>query len=422
MAFYSWRVGSVALGSAASWDDTTTGADPALTPPGVDDTAYFGPVFGGGGTISGDGSVFEIQIAAGATSPWIFTGALTAQSASVESATSLASGAMLTLTGEPSLTASFGPVAGTINAAFTLVDATLDSAGGALTVGGNYLTQAAGGNLLAVTAGSTATAMRVTVGSGTTGSITVTGTGSSLTTAASAAFPTTGYLSLGDAGVFNGITTPGFGTLTVADGGLVTIGQNLNIGEDAGSTGTITIGTGGHFTFESGYAELGNLAGSTGSMTIESGGVFTLAGGQLLVGDQAGATGTLTINAGGQFVAIEAAQTANYLLSIGAGAAVTGEAAAMGTVTVQGQSALLDLGSNPLAVGHGGTGGVERPGRRRRQGGEHRLDVRRDVHREPEHRPVRHRHGQRHGRRVDAVIDRHGVCRAGARADRGRST
>ena len=54
MANYSWRVWNGAFDVAADWTNTTTGQNPATTPPGPGDTANFSV---NGGTITGSGNV-----------------------------------------------------------------------------------------------------------------------------------------------------------------------------------------------------------------------------------------------------------------------------------------------------------------------------------------------------------------------------
>jgi fibronectin-binding autotransporter adhesin len=328
MAFYNWGVASGAFNIAGSWDDVTTAQNPSTTVPGSGDTVTF---FSTGGTITGTGSVYTINLAAGATAPWIFDAAITAESIFAASAFEFGAGASLTLSGVSN--PSYLPFTGTINAAATLDDATLDSAGGILSVGTNVSGLADNGAGLTVEAGSTATALAVTIGQGATGSVTVTGQGSSLATVFNTALntsaATTGYLTVGQQGTANDITAAGSGALTITDDGTVSVGDGLIVGFDAGSSGTVTIGSGGVLTLDSGFAD---------------------------IGDQAGSSGTLTIDAGGTFDTTIAPQTANYYLNIGNKGASGSTPAAVGTVTVQGAGALLDMNDNGAIIAENGTG------------------------------------------------------------------
>ena len=55
---FLWLGGSGAFGSAGNWNDQTTNTNPALVPPGSADTAEFAS---GGGTITGTGTVAQLQ-------------------------------------------------------------------------------------------------------------------------------------------------------------------------------------------------------------------------------------------------------------------------------------------------------------------------------------------------------------------------
>ena len=345
MALYTWRVVSGLFGTGSNW--TLDGA-PAANPPGADDTATFVAT---GGTVTGTGSVMQLDIDAGASAPWLFEASLAAGAAFIASTTAF-QGSQLTLSGLPSTTAGNLPYTGNINAPVTLDDSALIATGGSLNVGAAYSPLAAGGASLTLTGGSTLSALTLAIGAGAAGAVTV--SGGSLVTEATAANPTGGTLVIGQQATVSGLTTAGNGTLTLSSGS-AGVGGNLLVGEDAGSVGTLDVGDAG-ITVSGTYSEVGNLAGSTGAVTVTSGGTFTLASGELVIGNKAGADGTLTISAGGQLVSTEAAQTTNYILEIGNAAAAAGEPAASGTVTVTGSGALLAMGSNGIAVGYHGSG------------------------------------------------------------------
>ena len=354
MANYAWRGISGAFGTAGDWIDTSTGANPAPTPPGTGDVATFS---GGGNSVSGNGSVETLAIQpATSIAGWNFSGALTAQSTIVTGNAYFSTGARLTLTGVADGTGTL-PYTGNLNAYVLLVGATLDSSGGDLNVGSDFGPQDGDniGNSLQVTAGSTATAQALAIGLGEFGSVQVTGAGSTLTTVTTLPDTNAGLLLVGGQETIGGVeTTGGDGALAVNSGGAVTVADGLIDGEDGG--GDILVGTGGTMTVDNGFSTIGNIAGSFGLLTVDSGGTFTLAGGQLAVGNQAGANGSVTVSAGGSFIATETPNTVSYILEIGNHAASGGLAAGTGTVTVTGQGALLDLGQNALSVGYYGTG------------------------------------------------------------------
>jgi hypothetical protein len=67
---FLWRGGSGAFGTAGNWNDQTTDADPALTPPGATDSAE---ISAGGGTITGSGTVAQSQFLGSLRGCWIAT-------------------------------------------------------------------------------------------------------------------------------------------------------------------------------------------------------------------------------------------------------------------------------------------------------------------------------------------------------------
>ena len=347
MALYTWRVTNGAFGTGGNW--TLNGAA-AANPPGTADTAEFAA--SAGGTVTGAGSVMQLDVDPGASAPWLFEASLAAGAAYIASPTEFL-GSPVTLSGIASTTAGNLPYTGNINAPVTLDGSTLIATGGALNVGASNSPLSTSGASLTLTSGSTASALTLVIGDGTTGAVTV--NGGSLVTQATTANPTGGYLVLGQQATVGSTTTAGNGTLSISGGAAVTIGGHLSVGEDAGSVGALDLGS-GHLTLGGAYSEIGNLAGSTGAVTVTSGGTFALASGQLAVGNRAGADGTLSISAGGQFVSTEAAQTADYILEIGASAPSAGEPAADGAVTLTGSGALLSMGSNGIAVGYYGSG------------------------------------------------------------------
>jgi T5SS/PEP-CTERM-associated repeat protein len=108
------------------------------------------------------------------------------------------------------------------------------------------------------------------------------------------------------ANIGDGITDHVRGALTVTGGGMVTQTDNnatINIGNVAGTTGSVTVdGAGSSFTVNNGL-NVGNQG--TGTLTVGPGGSVTqlgLGGGGTFVGNVAGSNGTLNINGGSMTV------------------------------------------------------------------------------------------------------------------------
>ncbi len=355
MAFYVWRVTNGAFDNAENWNDVTTGADPAPTPPGPSDNVDFNTA---GGTITGNGSVGPFTIEPGAAGAWVFTGQITTPSGSIESTTSFTTGAVLTVTGSTDSNG-YLPFGMTLNAPVTFDDATLASAAATLSVGAGYSALAAAGASLTLQDGSSATVLGAVIGQGASGTLTVTGS-STFSTVADATLNTTsassGYLIIGQQSTTSNGTTDGNGTLIVTSSGTVNVGSGFIIGLDQGSIGSATIASGGTISAQGGYTTIGADGGSFGSLVVSSGGTFSLGANSIAVGNQAGSVGSLTVSSGGTFTVTEAPQSVNYVLEIGENATSGVFVNASGTVTVTGSGALLTTNDNPIAVGLGGTG------------------------------------------------------------------
>ena len=119
---------------------------------------------------------------------------------------------------------------------------------------------------------------------GSTGTVTVTGPGSIWISGPS------GGLSIGSFGT---------GTLTIANGGKVidiAAADTANIGRFAGSQGTVTVtGAGSSWSTSLGL-NIGRLG--TGTLTIADGGVVSTVGGPITIATNVGSIGTLNIGAG----------------------------------------------------------------------------------------------------------------------------
>ena len=134
------------------------------------------------------------------------------------------------------------------------------------------------------------------------GTVTVTGPGSNWSNGPS------GGLNIGSFGT---------GTLTIANGGRViniTAANTANIGSGIGSNGAVTV-TGAGSTWSNNLGvNIGNRG--TGTLTIADGGVVT---GPIVIATNAGATGTLNIGAGAGAPAVASGALTSPSLAFGAG-------------------------------------------------------------------------------------------------------
>ena len=193
----------------------------------------------------------------------------------------------------------------------------------------------------------------IAVLAGSTGAVTVSGSGSSWTN--------TNYLYVGEAGT---------GSLTISNGGAVS-SPNTSIGNNSGGIGTLTVtGSGSTLTdnagtlyvgaagsgtliiqnggvVTNGSGSIGNNAGGTGSATVDGAGSSWTTNGNLIVGDAS--SGTLTVTNGGQVSSTSA--------NLGGFGGVTGTASVSGagstwsTLSVN----IGYAGNGSLLVASGGT-------------------------------------------------------------------
>ena len=182
------------------------------------------------------------------------------------------------------------------------------------------------------------------VGRFATGTVTVTGPGSTWTN--------TGPLGVGDEGT---------GTLTIQNGGHVS-NTDGSIGFEIGSSGTVTVdGTGSTWT-NSNFAEVGRAG--TGTLNITNGGAVTNTGGQIAIG--LGSHGSATVSGDGStwtnslYLFVGNLGTATLTIEGGADVsntigAVGTNAGSHGTATVNGAGSTW-TNSAELAVGQFGTG------------------------------------------------------------------
>ncbi len=258
------------------------------------------------------------------------TGALTLSGSSSLSGTTIEGGTLTVVNG------------GTLNASDTIVVGSTAGSSGILNIGAggsasalNLVVGQSGVGTLAVQNGGTLTDFGGSVGElpGSQGTATVSGAGSTWTNNSDIVVGGlgTGTLNIQDGGTLNSrgggsigmsagstgtvtVTGPGstwnnspggglnigsFGTgmLAIANGGMVinTTDFAANIGNGAGSLGTVTVTGAGSTWSNSSGLNIGNLG--TGTLTIANGGVVTSAG-PIVIATNAGSIGTLNIGAG----------------------------------------------------------------------------------------------------------------------------
>ncbi len=188
MAKYTWRVGSGDITVAADWINATTGQNPAPTPPGAgDDASFTAP----GGTVTGVAAVNSLTVNAGASAPWTFTGQVTASAAFLAGASALTGGGKLLLNPAQksayllAIGQSSGSQAATggslvVDGTGSLVDGGTQGSASIGQIGGSgALTIRNGGTGRFATTNST-DAASLAVGRVVTGTVAVTGTGSTL--------------------------------------------------------------------------------------------------------------------------------------------------------------------------------------------------------------------------------------------------
>ncbi|WP_312199801.1 autotransporter domain-containing protein [Anaerospora hongkongensis] len=187
-----------------------------------------------------------------------------------------------------------------------------------------------------------------------TGTVTIDGSGSSLTS--------TGPVSVGQDGT---------GTLTLKNDATGSFASSLQVGENADSSGTLRVESGA--TLNTGNIYIGNQAGATGQATVTGSGSQWIGSNQLNVGLRG--AGSLTVSDAGvaRFGAIDIGRangaSGSVLVESGGSLTATGlvavgyEAGATGSITVTGANSLLSAdtislgssGSGTLAISDGGS-------------------------------------------------------------------
>ena len=160
----------------------------------------------------------------------------------------------------------------------------------------------------------------------------------------------------------------GDGTLTILNGGTVsssTSADYVYVGKVSGSSGTVTVdGAGSRWNNANGLT-IGNFG--NGTLAIQNGGVFSNSGGLVYVGEESGSSGTVTVDGAGSslfhtgnfmFIGVAGDGTLEILngghlrsiyLRVGT------ESGSSGTVTVDGAGSSAEIYGD-VGVGTGGTG------------------------------------------------------------------
>ncbi len=281
-------------------------------------------------TIKGAGSMLT-------TTEYLSVGEDAAGTLNIESAGSVSVGSFMEIGDDPEST-------GTV---------TIKGAGSMLTTT-EYLSvgEDAAGTLNIESAGSVSVGSFMEIGDDpeSTGTVTIKGAGSMLTT--------TEYLSVGEDAA---------GTLNIESAGSVSVGSFMEIGDDPESTGTVTIKGAGSMLTTTEYLSVGEDA--AGTLNIESAGSVSV-GSFMEIGDDPGSTGAVTIKGAGSMlttteylsVGEDAAGTLNIesggSASIGSFMEIGGDPGSSGTATVSGANSMLTV-AGELEVGNEGTGTLE---------------------------------------------------------------
>ncbi len=195
-----------------------------------------------------------------------------------------------------------------------------------------FLTMGSGGTLTAGVGGAD-----IGVMAGAQGTVSIQGAGSSLTSS--------GYLIVGDAAT--GASGQAGGSLSISSGASVTT-AGLNIGNQSGGVGAVSVDAAGSSLSSTQYITIGN--NGTGSLYVTNGGTvnFSTSAG-ISIGHGDGSVGTLMVGSGGT-------------LTLGTGGADIGVmAGAQGTASIQGAGSSL-TSSGYLIVGDAATGASGQPG------------------------------------------------------------
>lgn len=157
----------------------------------------------------------------------------------------------------------------------------------------------------------------------------------------------------------------GAGTLAIAGGGVARAVGNVTIGYVAGSSGAVTVsGAGSQLVATNNLIVVGREG--SGALTVSDGGAVS-SGSFVSIGDRLGASGTVTVAGGGSTLTagrgIYVGSSGNGTLTISGGAAVQGElvdvgsrAGSTGTVTVSGSGSTAQ--ANSFFVGSSGSGSL----------------------------------------------------------------
>ncbi len=249
------------------------------------------------------------------------------------------------------------PTGGEITGQLDLVLSTLDSAQATLIVGTNYTGRTSTNNSALLSLGMNASAkmLGLAVGAGTTGKVNLGGPTAQLAILADPTLDAPGGLSgnlrLGIAVTINGSTTAGRGLVSVT-GSTLTVGRQVSIGIDAGSSGELAISNASALSVGSDL-----IVGEVGSGQVSAnGGSKIVSGatglGSTVLGAFAGSSGRLTLADNGtlwtSYTPIRIGAGGSGQVSVAYGAALVDDAAPLALGSVSG-------GTGSLVVSNGGT-------------------------------------------------------------------
>lgn len=230
---------------------------------------------------------------------------------------------------------------------------TVDGTGSTLS-GASFVVGDAGNGTLTVSNGGTVLTNQFgsTIGksAGSIGNATITGAGSS-------------WAHTGTSGFWVG--QDGTGTLTIANGGKVSVATDAVLGYQADGVGTVTV-TGAGSIWSAASITVGRLG--TGTLNILNGAAVSSTPSPLTLGEQASGVGAVTVDGAGSTLTVANMTVGNDgagTLTVSNGAAVTAtsfvnyigqNAGSVGTATITGPGSRLLVQNNGLIVGGAGNG------------------------------------------------------------------
>ncbi len=344
---WTGAAGDFDTADATNWDNLTTGQNPAPNPPAAADSATIA-----GATVGGDLSVQSLTLDGTTT-------AVTVSLILASPTTDLAGASVTTL--------------GAVN-----VESQSTLGAGTLVVSGTSALAVQPGGTLSLLAGSGTTDVAI-VGNvaGEQAALTISGAGAtmndlytsvflggagnaqaSVSDSASMQIGAAGS-TLGEAALVVGQIAGSTGTLNVTgSGSSLQVQGTTTLGQ--GGTGTLTIGTGASATLGDGANSLvmGAATGGLGQMTVSDVGTTLTLNGLFDIGQTSSGTLTIENGAAAVFEGTALANSTDYVGTIGDGAGATGAVTVSGagtSLTITGRLGIAEQGSGTLTVQQGAT-------------------------------------------------------------------